>query len=107
MSVHDYIQKKTLFENVTAERTQMIGVLHGATRAMAEAPSAFHFSNCAGGFPPEVAFNRAAPTFDAQQWPTAQQIQNVLVRWHSAREGVLNAWRALSQSEQKAMQPPE
>lgn len=107
MTMQEYAQKKSAFERATAERLHMIGKLHEATKAMVQSPELFHFSNCDGGFPPEVIMNRAAPTFDAGGWPSAQQIQSVLVRWHDARKSVLDAWRSLSQDEQRSMRPPE
>lgn len=106
MSMEDYAAKKTAFDRATAERTQIIGRAHEIAKAMAQSPALFHFANCEGGFPAEVVMNRAAPTVAADQWPTAQQIQNVLVRWHSAKADAENAWRALSEDQRKAMQPP-
>lgn len=106
MSMEDYANKKAAFDRVTAERTQIIARTHEIVKAMAQSPNLFHFANCEGGFPAEVALNRTAPTVSADEWPTAQKIQNVLSRWHAAKFAAETAWRALSPDQQKAMNPP-
>ncbi|HWD26746.1 MAG TPA: hypothetical protein VG387_06255 [Rhizomicrobium sp.] len=109
MTMQEYAQKKAAFERATAERTQLLGRTHEIVTAMMKAPDQFHFSSCQsayGGFPPGVAMGRGT-SVPASEWPTAQQIQDVLVRWHAAREDAMNAWRALPKDEQSAMQPPE
>jgi hypothetical protein len=105
-AMDEYVKRKAALEQATAARALMLGRLHETTKAMMQSPDLFHFANCQhGGFPPEVIMNRAAPSADANGWPTAQQIQDVLVAWHNARGAAVNAWRALSGDEQKVMQP--
>ncbi len=106
MTMEEYANLRAKYEQATAARTQMIATLNSAVRAMLQSPALFHFSNCEGGFPAEVIMNRTAPSFDANQWPTAVQIQQVFVRWHEARQAAESAWRGLSPEQQKAMQPP-
>lgn len=106
MSMEAYAKAKAEFDRATAERTQIIGRTHEIIKALAQSPDRFHFSNCEGGFPMEVIMNRASPSASAEQWPTAQQIQNTLVRWHNTRASTMDAWQALSTEQRSVMQPP-
>src|SRR2546426_9350132 len=49
-------------------------------------------SNGKHGFPPEISANMRSPTVDVRNWPTADQLEQVLVDWHNARQAAQNAW---------------
>jgi hypothetical protein len=106
MSMEEYVQARAAFEAATDERSSVIARLSNIVKSLEHSPELFQFTNCTGGFPIEVATNRAAPTANATEWPSAQQIQDILVRWHNAKFEAENAWSRLTPDQQKAMQPP-
>jgi hypothetical protein len=63
-------------------------------------------ANCQGAFPPEIGMNPNAPTINASEWPSGQQIADALGRFHDARIRLKNAYQAIPDSERSVVQPP-
>jgi len=62
-----------------------------------------------GGFPAEVVMGSGIPSLNAQQWPTAEQIAEVLADLHKKRHEAENTWGALSEADRKLVKslPPK
>lgn len=107
MMIDSYIQKRAQFVEVQKQRDAMIKLVCDLGSSMQRSPDTFHFSNTSGGgYPAEIALSRAAPSFDTRQWPTADQLHAVLVKWHEAKHALNSAWSALTQEQKQALQPP-
>jgi len=54
------------------------------------------------GFPPEAHVYSINP----DNWPSAQQLAEVLSGWHQSRHAVNNAWNAIPRDRRVGLQPP-
>ena len=63
--------------------------------ALKRDPWSLMVSNVDVGFPPEVAMG-GARSLNANNWPTARQIAELLSAMHKTRHGAINAWASLS-----------
>lgn len=57
-----------------------------------------------GGFPPHLMGSNR--TINADDWPTGQQIGQLLSRWHSVRFETQQAYERIPLSEREGIQPP-
>jgi hypothetical protein len=66
------------------------------------------FSNISvgNGFPAEVAMAKGVRHPDANEWPSAHDIQSAAVKWHEARGAMLRAWSEVPQADQKRLNGP-
>jgi len=58
-------------------------------------------SNVDVNFPPEVAMVGGIPTLNADNWPTAKKIAQVLSNLHRKRRNAKELWFALSNADKK------
>lgn len=59
-------------------------------------------SNSGIGFPIEAH----GESIDANNWPSAQQLAEVLSEWHKVYHAVNNAWNAIPKDRRVGIQPP-
>ena len=63
-------------------------------------------SNVSVEFPPEVAMAGSIATLNANDWPNAKQIAQVLSNLHKKRSEVVNIWHSLSEADKKLVHSP-
>ena len=69
-------------------------------------PLSFSVSNAGVDFPAEVIMSHN-PSLNANDWPSAKQIGEVLSNLHTKRKAVEDVWRRLSIEDKKIVRPPE
>ena len=106
MSMEDCAEKKAAFDCATQARQRTIRHLSEIVKRFERSPDTFFFSNCGGGLPAEIVLKYGSSSADASVWPTAQQIQDILVEWYNAKHAAENAWRALSEDQRRIMRAP-
>jgi hypothetical protein len=102
----NYIAKRIAFNEIQRERDALISFLVSTIAEMNQSPETFHFANTPGGLPPEVTMSRNSPNIDGRRWPTAEDIQSQVIKWHAAKREMLEAWRGVPEAEHGALQPP-
>lgn len=105
MITERYFEAMNEFDNVCAAALDTISVVVAVGAKLRERPESFMFSNVSQGMPAEVALTQTQ-SFNAQQWPTAEQIQVAMYRWHEAYRLAESAYFALSPSEQSNVVRP-
>lgn len=63
-------------------------------------PYKFVVSNVKANFPAEVTMVEDIPRLNADEWPTAEQIAEVLADLHQKRKAVRDVWHSLSGADQ-------
>lgn len=84
--------------SLTVSRAASVLSLNGWNKAV--------ISNAAGGYPPELILANTNNTINANEWPTAQQMTDILLAWHKAREEMRNAYAAIPESQRSVVKPP-
>jgi hypothetical protein len=102
--IRTYLDSMANLERVAANAKRLIGTVVGVASALQRDPLRFMFSNSASGLPMDVAFKAASA--NANDWPTADQIQQALAQWHHARAQVSQAWNAVPQNDRNSLRPP-
>ncbi len=46
------------------------------------------------------------PVASANDWPTAEQMQQALAQWHHANQQVNQAWNAIPQADRNSLKAP-
>jgi hypothetical protein len=101
-----YLAARAEFEVVHTQLMDIATAIDSVAAALRSAPGAVMFSNLPGGRPPETPRGGRSKSFDARQWPSAEQIQRLLISWHAARDKMMAAWAAISDPVRAGLQPP-
>jgi diacylglycerol kinase family enzyme len=68
-------------------------------------PYQFVISNVGVGFPAEVTHSSMAKSLNANEWPTAKQIAEVIADLHQRRQHLESAWHSLSDADKNIVKP--
>lgn len=102
--IRTYLDGVNNLERVEANAKSLFGVVIQVAAALQGNPLRVMFSNTLTGMPMSVGTERAIA--DASKWPTAEQIQQALAQWHSARVATLQLWNAIPQADRGHLKPP-
>jgi hypothetical protein len=56
--------------------------------------------------PAEIVLSKNNKTFDAERWPTGEQLKESIARWHELRGKLRNAWDRIPDSRRVGITPP-
>jgi hypothetical protein len=103
MSVEAYLTARANFIEVVQKIENAAKNIIAVGSALRQYPGQLGFSNASVGLPSR-AF--AGQTFNADDWKSADQIQQILLEWHTARDVMNQAWQAVPRNLQGGLQPP-
>jgi len=103
--VEDYLTAKTNFEKIDSEIRNLAVKIQQVGSAMANNPGRFIFSNSGKGLPPEASMSRDSISANADHWPSADKIMEMLSQWHDAKDKAERAWGAVSQEHRNNLVP--
>jgi hypothetical protein len=103
-SIRLYFDALSTFEEAEKKASKIISIVCSVAEVLRLNPQRFFFSNSVP-MPAEVVLGRTS-VGDANQWPSANQIQEALMQCHEALENVQNAWRAIPGEDRKKLQVP-
>jgi hypothetical protein len=101
-----YLDARSAFDRVAKEVGDVAKMLHIVAGALERNPGKFSFSNTQPGLPPEAVLSRNTPSITAADWKSAHEIQEMLSRWHDAREAMLELWNGIPHDRRPGLQPP-
>lgn len=101
--IEDYIAARAAYVKAVEALEQMRQALVAIASELGKRDSRFSFANTSIGLPMEYL---NGPSMAAEQFPTAQTIQQAIANRASARNSMMNAWHALSQDARSALQSP-
>jgi len=105
-SADAYLDARAEFERHNEQVEALARVLSQVARAVAQRPGHFSFTNCSVRLPPQASMGPFAVGVDANDWRSAQQIHELLAKWHEARSAMIKAWQGLPQHWRRGVQPP-
>ena len=105
-SVRKYLDAKAELDRAKQKVSDIAKLIAEVGDALKRDPWSLMVSNVDVGFPPEVAMG-GSRSLNADNWPTARQIAELLSTMHKARHGAVNAWASLSKSDRENLTPPE
>ena len=108
-SVEDYLRARREREAARDTAQQMADTLGEIAVAFDEDWARISMLNVDPdkGFALEKARDPTAPTFDAREWLTAQEIAKVLTDYHAADQKVHHLWKHLEKGQRQELSPPE
>ncbi len=104
--IRKYLDAKIKLDKAKQKVNDMTKLIVEVGNALNRNPWSFMVSNVDVGFPPEVAMG-GSRSLNANNWPTAKNIAELLSAMHDARHEAVNAWASLSQSDRSNLTPPE
>lgn len=102
----NYLDRRAEFERVDADVTALARDITAVGTALTTGRGRFSFANCPTGLPAEAVMSRYSVSANANDWKTAQQIMELLAKWHDAKSKMLSAWTAVPAHRRSALQPP-
>ena len=102
--IRKYIDAKRELDSLTEKVKKLQRFIEDVGNALRN-PFRFMVSNVSVGFPPEVAMAGGIPTLNASEWPTAQQIAELLSSLHKAYHNALNAFMGIPEPDRKNVAP--
>jgi|SRR5579871_502604 len=104
-AIRRYLEARKQYETAAAQLSKLIAVIQDVAGCLTNEPMNFMFTN-AQGMPAEVSLSARAKTANANDWPSATQIQAALVTAHETKQSLSLAWQAVSPDDRSGMIPP-
>jgi hypothetical protein len=92
MIVAAYLKARETFDNVQAEVDELAKVLSELGSAMASRPGQINFTNARTQLPVESVIALRSKSFSTDDLKTGEQINQILLRWHSAKNALEDLW---------------
>ena len=105
-SIRKYLDTKAELDRTKQRVKDMAKLIVDVGNVLNRDPWSLMVSNVDVRFPPEVAMG-GSRSLNANNWPTAKQIAELLSAMHKVRNDVVNAWASLSKSDRDNLTPPE
>lgn len=99
----EYLKARAEFIRVQGELRRIRDTVTTVARMLHSRPDRLLFRNLSSAAP-RVAKSRVE--IAAEDWPTAEQLQALLVRWRGARKRMLDCWRRLPRDQQATVERP-
>ena len=104
--VDEYLSVRQEFQKAEDEINRYAEITKTVSSALERSRSRFIFSNTNPGLPSEAGMSRDSTSVDGKGWPTAEQIQEALSRWHDARGEMQSAWSRVPDEHRSSLQQP-
>lgn len=104
-AIENYQQAVSEIQAAIHEAERMVQIVSSGAALLRNNWKRTMMSNVDGGFPAEIALS--SKSFNGREWPTGQQLADVLVRYHNACRNLQNAYRAIPDSQRAVVQEPE
>jgi len=98
--IRKYIDAKRELDSLTEKVEKLQRFVEEVGNSLRN-PFRFMVSDVSVGFPPEIAMSRGIPTLYANEWPTAQQIAELLASLHKAYLDARNAFMRIPEPDRK------
>ncbi len=105
-AVRKYLDAMRQLDDLTDELGGIIGIVGAVAEALKTKPARFMFNDTAPELPAEVVLGHAT-RIEGDKWPSAEKIQELLLRWHNAKKQALSAWAAIHKADQAHLKSPE
>jgi hypothetical protein len=105
-SIGTYQQAVNQLKRAQADVERYVTTIQTASRLLGNGKwKTAMMANVSGGFPADIAFSRES--INGNDWPTGQQLADVLQAYHATRQALKNAWGAIPPDERAVVHPPE
>ena len=101
--IRKYIDAKAELDSLLEKVDKLQKLINDIGSALRN-PFRFMVSNVNVGFPPEIAMARV-PTSNAQDWPNAQQIAELLSSLHRVYKNAQNSYFAIPERDRQNVAP--
>ena len=105
-AVDEYLSDRQEFQRIEDELDRYAEITKAVATALGFSRGRFIFSNTQPGLPAEAGMAPDSKSVDGRGWPTAEQIQEALSRWHDAKHKMHNAWNQIPNEHRAALQKP-
>mgnify|MGYP003335738749 CR=1 FL=1 len=105
-AVRKYLDARRRLDDIESDLNNVTGAVSTVAEALKNNRGRFMFSDIAPEMPPEIALGHTT-RLSGDQWPTAERIQELLIRWHVARREALTDWNAIHKADQVHLKAPE
>jgi hypothetical protein len=92
MSTDAYLDAKAAFERIQQQIADAARSLVEVGNALQRSPGTFSFSNTSQGLPAEAIMSRDSVSANADRWPTAKRVMELLAEYHQAKSAMQQAW---------------
>jgi len=106
-AIRSYLDAQEKYENVSNDLANIVNILESVSKNIKQNPGGFSFSNTKCGLPPSAIFATMGNSINANDWKSAEEIQQLLSQWHAARDSVRNAWNAVPVQDRKHLHEPK
>lgn len=106
MSADAYLRARDEFQAIQKRVGAIAAALQAVAGKLESAPNELIFANAAAALPMETVMSPRTLSFNAQDWPTPDHINQLLVEWHAKRSDMMAAWNAIPASQRSAFQAP-
>jgi hypothetical protein len=105
--MEQFVKASTEFRQIEAHAEMIVKRVNDGASKLVDWKTLL-VTNCQAQFPDRLTL-RAHPSLslDAANWPTGEQIGEILAKYHQAGQSVWAAYGTLSKSEQEAVQRPQ
>lgn len=106
MSTDAYLDAKAAFERIDGEIDQIARDLGLVAQSLSSNRSSFSFTNSGIGLSAPALMGTHSQSFDGNNWLSAKQIMEKLASYHSTKDAMFAAWKAIPHERQKGLVPP-
>jgi hypothetical protein len=103
MSTDAYLDAKKAYEDHSQALRAFAATLRKVSDAIAANPGRFIISNVATGLPMSAM---GGSSVNGDEWKSADQIQQMLLKWHQLRDRMLQAWESVPNDRKNGLVPP-
>lgn len=104
--IEEYLIANSKYEFAKREISTIAQQLLDVSTKLKKDPIGVMFANSSVPMPMSVALNRKRESLDANQWPTADKINEAVGRLATTKEAVVAAWHAVPADLRKGLVPP-
>lgn len=105
--IEGYLTAKNEFTSFEVELKALAQLIRGVGAAIENSPGRMIFSNTQQGLPMEASMSHDSKSFNADQWKSAAQIQEMLAKWHQKRDAMMEAWNSIPAELRQNVIPPD
>lgn len=106
MTSDEYIHIRAKFLELDLRKNALSSIIEKVSRELTEDEPNLMITDTSLGMPPETMLSKKAVKIMANQWPTPQQIMELLRDRHYHHQRLNEAWRQLPAHLQESLQPP-
>ena len=100
----EYVAKLRELDEATAAVQRTVDLIHATSQDLQQDWRQVSVSNVTGGFFDHVM--ASGRRINASQWPTGQQIADLLIRWHTLHFAAERAYSEFPEDQRAEIHPP-